>query len=79
MKLHEFVEQTGIPLTKMALRCNLSFHQRYHITRGGVPTLRTALSIAQYTKGKVQARDMLSEQMIEEIYGENKKEKEPAA
>ena len=69
MKIREYIDETGIPITRFADRCGLSFHQVYHILNGGVPTLRTAMAIEHYTKGQVSPKEMLSGKMFEEIYG----------
>lgn len=71
MKLKEFMEETGICQARLALRCGLSSHQVYHVLLGKVPTLKTAMTIENYTKGKVNPRDMLSDEMFEAVY--NKK------
>ncbi len=50
MRLEEYVEKTGIPVSKLASRCGLSWHQVHHILKGRQPRLSVALSISEYTK-----------------------------
>ena len=71
MKLVEFIEETGIPIARLADRCGLSFHQVYHIiNRGGQPTLKTAIAIQKYTQGKVMPEDLLAESVTAEVNSE---------
>ncbi len=70
MKFNEYLEETGISITKMAYRCGVTFHRIYHIKNGKIPTLKTACIIDKYTKGKVSPKDLLSEDLRKEIYGE---------
>lgn len=74
MKLSEFIEETGIPIARLADRCGLSFHQVYHIlNRGGTPTLKTACAIQKYTGGRVSPEDLLAETSEEKIETEEQK------
>lgn len=71
MKLAEFIEETGIPIARLADRCGLSFHQVYHILhRGGTPTLKTACAIQKYTGGRVSPEDLLAETLTTEVNSE---------
>lgn len=67
MKLSEYIEETGIPVTRLASRCELTYHQLYWAIRGRDPTLKTAVAIQKYTNGKVMPEDLLSESSKEEI------------
>jgi len=74
MRLDEFIQETGIPVARMADRCNLTFHQLYHVLKGGTPTLKTAIMIREYTKGRVQPEDLLPLEELQKI-SEQKKSK----
>lgn len=65
MKLTEFLEETGIPISKLASRCDLTYHQLYWAMRGRPPTLKTAVAIQKYTNGRVMPEDFLSEDLDE--------------
>jgi len=51
MKLKDYIEKSGISITKMAARCGISFHHLYNAQAGDrEPKLRNALRIMLYTK-----------------------------
>lgn len=50
MRLNEYIELTGIPVTRLADRCGLTWHQLNHILKGKEPKLRNAITISDYTK-----------------------------
>lgn len=70
MRLEDYIEETGIPIARLADRCDLSFHQVYHILQGGCPTLRTAIVICGYTKGRVSPKELLPKEVFKELEGE---------
>jgi DNA-binding phage protein len=72
MNLKKYVEDKSINLTKFARQCNLSFFKVYRAYKGNKPTLETALTIEQFTKGEVQAKDFLDEKTYQKIYGRAK-------
>ena len=72
MKLDKYLEETGIPTSRFATRCKLTYPQVRHILLGHSPTLETALRIEHYTQGKVKVVDLLNEETRKEIYGESK-------
>lgn len=67
MRLDEFIEKTGIPIARLADRCSCTAYQIHHILRGGNPTLKTAITIKNYTKGEVQAEDLLPMGVLDAI------------
>jgi len=73
MKLKDFIDQSGIPITKFAYRCDLSFHKVYSILQGGSPTLRTAIAIKIYTQGKVTPEDLIPDDILENMKKEIEK------
>lgn len=73
MKLTEYLEQSGISITKMAAMCNSSFHQLYNLKRGGNPSIKLACAIEHFTKGKVTPWDFLSEADKDQITGKKTK------
>lgn len=68
MKLNEYIEERGIPKSRLAQRCGITYSQLNHTLRGH-PTLTIALKIERYTKGEVTPRDLLDECIRKEIYG----------
>lgn len=66
IRLKEYVDKYGTPVTTLAHRCGLSFPQVYNILRGGTPTLRTALAIEKYTNGEVTCASLLPEEKNKE-------------
>ncbi len=67
MKLQDFIDETGIPVARLADRCSVTFHQIYHVLNGGTPMLRTVVSIGMYTKGRVTPEDLLPDDVLEEL------------
>lgn len=78
MKLREFLNRTGISIAELAHRCDLTFHQVYHVLNGGIPKLKTAIIISKYSKnprhrlsdGCIEPQDFLPDEVLLEI--ENK-------
>jgi len=80
MKLDEFMEETGIPVRKLAKRCGLGWNQISKDRNGLMPKRTTALRIEIYTNGKVSMEDLIPEDALKEVYdnfkhtnGKNKK------
>lgn len=67
ISLSEYRDKYRTPITVIAYRCGLTFHQVYNILRGGCPTLKTAIAIEQYTKGEVTCESLLPPNMMNEI------------
>ena len=67
LTLIEYRDKYRTPITVVAARCGLTFHQIYNILRGGCPTLKTAISIEKYTKGEITCESLLPEKMANEI------------
>jgi hypothetical protein len=67
LTLKEYREKYRTPVTVIAYRCGLTFHQVYNILRGGCPTLLTAIIIEQYTDGEVTCESLLPPEMMQEI------------
>lgn len=65
--LMDYREKYRTPITVIAFRCGLTFHQVYNILRGGCPTLKTALAIEEYTKGEVTCASLLPKEQWDEI------------
>jgi predicted transcriptional regulator len=61
MKLHDFLEETGMPLSKFAHRSGVTYAKLRHIKLGKMPTLETALLIEKQTGGKVTPKDLYEE------------------
>lgn len=73
MKLTEYLETAGITITEMAGKCGISFHQLYNLKRGrGNPSIGSALAIEHYTQGKVSPKDLISEELKDQIYNRKK-------
>lgn len=61
MKLQEFLEETGIPISKFSQRSGVSYGKLRHIKMGKMPTLETALLIEKQTGGKVTPQELYEE------------------
>lgn len=73
MRLKEYLDETGIPVAKLAYRCGLPFHKVYVILRGSSPTLKTAVAIYLYTKGQVMPEDLMPEDILNDLKQEIEK------
>lgn len=67
LTLMEYRDKYRTPITVIAFRCGLTFHQVYNILRGGCPTLKTALCIQKYTKSEVDCESLLPEKLAQEM------------
>ena len=76
MILQDFIDATGISISKLAQRTELTFHQIYHMLRGGMPTLMSAISIEKYTSGRVTAEELLTEALKKKQEGKTDQEQE---
>jgi DNA-binding transcriptional regulator YdaS (Cro superfamily) len=63
----EYLELYRTPIPVIAARCGLTFSQLYNLTRGGCPTLKTAIAIERYTEGLVTCKTLLPPKMLKEI------------
>ena len=69
---HEYYEKYRTPFTVFAANCGVSFHQIYHIYRGGVPTLKTAVAIQNFTEGEVTCEKLLPVKKVEDVKNDKK-------
>lgn len=63
----EYRDKYRTPIAVIAARCGLTFHQVYHLFRGGCPTLKTAVTIEKYTDGEVTCEKLLPLEMYEDM------------
>ena len=63
LTFHEYYEKYRTPFTVLAANCGVSFHQIYHIYRGGTPTLNTAIAIQEFTEGEVTCKSLLPKKL----------------
>ena len=63
----EYHEKYRTPISLIAYKCGLSYHQIYRLLGGSIPTLKTAVLIEQYTDGEVSCETMLPENIRNEI------------
>jgi len=72
MKISEYLEKENMNITQFAIKCHMSFHKMYRITRGMMnPTLETAYIINKMSNGEVSYYEMLpdkSKKIIGEKY-----------
>ncbi len=67
INLHEYLEKYRTPMTVIAYRSGLTFHQVYNIFRGGCPTLKTAISLEKFSDGEMSCESLLPEKMRKDI------------
>jgi DNA-binding XRE family transcriptional regulator len=67
------------PLTVLAARAGVSFHQLYHIERGGCPSLKTAVALEKYTEGEISCSTLLPKDQHNEIEKKKKQYSEEVA
>lgn len=59
MRLREYLDKHGTPVTVLARRCNICISTMHKILAGVEPGLRTALAIQDATEGAVTLRDLI--------------------
>jgi hypothetical protein len=73
MKLKKYLEERGMSWAFMARSIGVTVNKVYFLMRGGMPTLKTALLIEEFTHGEIKPCDLISEEKLSEIKSTVKK------